>query len=128
MVGMLAAVPSSIEIFAARRLRHAELLKQHIGVGIFEIMPRVFLLGLEEYIAVGDLAGAFAAVEIELHDAVDPLQIAGKALQSVGELARNRRAFEARDLLKVSELRHFHTVAPAFPAEPPGPECRALPI
>ena len=34
----------------------------------------------------------------------------------------------AGDLLEISELRHFHAVAPAFPAKPPGAERRAFPI
>src|SRR5262249_60512946 len=39
-----------------------------------------------------------------------------------------RRAFESGDLLEIGELRHFHAVAPAFPAQPPGAKGRALPI
>ena len=44
------------------------------------------------------------------------------------QFAGNRRAFEAGELLKVSELRHFHAVAPALPAKPPGAECWRFPI
>ena len=40
----------------------------------------------------------------------------------------DRPALEARDLLEIGELRHFHAVAPALPAEPPGAERRALPV
>ena len=40
----------------------------------------------------------------------------------------DRRAFDARDLLEVSELADFHAVAPALPAQAPRAERRALPI
>ena len=108
--------------------RVAEVAEQHLGVGVLEIVPRVFLLGLQEDVAIGDLVGALAAVEVELEAVVDALQVHGEALEAVGELARDRRAFEARDLLEVGELRHLHAVAPALPAEPPGAERRALPV
>ena len=71
---------------------------------------------------------AVAAVEVEVVDAVDALHIHREPLEPVGQFARDRRAFEAGDLLEVGELRHFHAVAPAFPAEPPGAERRAFPV
>src|SRR6202035_2881534 len=74
------------------------------------------------------LVGALAAIEIEIVDAVDALHIHREPLQPVSELARDRRAFDARDLLKISELRHFHAIAPAFPAQPPRAERRAFPV
>ena len=91
-------------------------------------MPRIFLLGLQEDVAVGDLLVALAAVEVQVVDVVDALHIHGEPLQPVGQLAGDRRAFDAADLLEIGELRHFHAVAPAFPAEPPGAERRAFPI
>ncbi len=124
----LSIFPACIEIFFARAFGHLELLEQHRGVGMLEVVPRVFLLGLQEDIAVGHLIGAFAAVEVEIVDAVDALHVHRKAFEAVGEFTRHRRAFDARDLLEVSELRHFHTVAPAFPAEAPRAERRALPV
>ena len=104
------------------------MLEQHIGVGEFEIVPRIFLLGLQEHVAVADPLGALAAIEIEIVDAVDALHVHCKPLEAIGEFAGNRRAFDARDLLEVGELRHFHAVAPAFPAQSPGAERRAFPI
>ena len=98
------------------------------GIGEFEIVPGIFLLGLQEHVAVGHLLVALAAVEVQVVDVVDALHIHGEALQPIGQLAGNRRAFDAADLLKIGELRHFHAVAPAFPAEPPGAERRAFPI
>ena len=105
-----------------------EVAQQRRGVGVLEIEARIFLLGLQEHVAVGDLVGAVAAVEVEVVDVLDPLHVHRQPLEPVGQLARHRRAFEAGDLLKVGELRHFHAVAPAFPAEPPGAERRALPV
>src|SRR6202011_3224084 len=81
-----------------------------------------------EHVAIGDLVGALAAIEIEIVDAVDALHIHRKPLEPVGEFARDRRAFDARDLLKISELRYFHAVAPALPPEPPRAERRTFPI
>src|SRR4051794_28949154 len=91
-------------------------------------MPRILLFGLQEYIAIANLFGALAAVEVEIINAVDALHIHGKPLESVGEFTRDRRAFDARDLLEIGELRHFHAVAPAFPAQAPGAESRAFPV
>ena len=91
-------------------------------------MPGIFLLGLQEDVAIGDLLVALAAVEVQVVDVVDALHIHGEALQPVGQLAGDRRAFDAADLLEIGELRHLHAVAPAFPAEPPGAERRAFPI
>ena len=104
------------------------MAEQHLGVGVLEIVARVFLLGLQEDVAIGDLLRAVAAVEVEVVDVLDALHIHGEALEPVGQFARDRRAFEARDLLEIGELRHLHAVAPAFPAEAPGAQRRALPI
>ena len=99
-----------------------------LGIGILEIVARIFLLGLPEHLAIGDALGPGAAVEIEVEDIVDALHIHGEALEPVGELARDRRAVEPADLLEIGELRHFHAVAPHFPAQPPGAERRAFPV
>src|SRR5262245_26987127 len=120
--------PTGLDVFAAGRLRHPELLEQHLGFGKFEVVPRIFLLGLQEDVAVGDLLLTLAAVEVEIEDAVDALHIHRESLETVGQLPRDRRAFEARDLLKIRELRHLHAVAPALPAESPGTEGRAFPV
>src|SRR5690606_3404309 len=52
----------------------------------------------------------------------------GKSFKAIGNFARDRRAFKAGDLLEVSELAHFHAVAPAFPTETPGAKRRAFPV
>ena len=61
-------LPTRFEVSLAGGLSHAELFEQHVGVGIFEIVPQLFLLGLQEHVAIGHLLGALAAVEIELED------------------------------------------------------------
>src|SRR5262249_10641420 len=126
MPALVAVGPTGLEIALARALRHAELLEQHVGIGKFEIVPGIFLLGLQEYVAVGDFLCALATVEVEIHDAVAALKVAGEPLEPVGQFTRDRRTFEARDLLKIGELRDLHAVAPAFPAESPGAQSRAL--
>ena len=93
-----------------------------------KLWREIFLLGLQEDVAVGDLLVAVAAVEVEVVDVVDALHIHGEALEAVGQLAGDRRALEAGDLLEIGELRDLHAVAPALPAEAPGAERRALPV
>jgi hypothetical protein len=104
------------------------MLEQHRGVGDLEIVAGIFLLGLQEDIAVGHLLGAFAAVEVEIIDVVDALDIHRQTLEAIGQFARDGRAFDAADLLEIGELADFHAVAPAFPAKPPGAERRAFPV
>ena len=105
-----------------------EMPVQDRGVGELEIVAGIFLLGLQEDVAIGDLLVALAAVEVEVVDVVDVLDIHRQPLQPVGQLAGHRRAFDAADLLEIGELRDFHAVAPAFPAEAPGAQRRAFPV
>ena len=105
-----------------------EVPEQHRGVGMLEIVPGIFLLGLQEDLAIADLIVALAAVEVKVVDVVDALHIHGEPLEPVGQFAGDRRAFNAADLLEIGELRDFHAVAPALPAEPPGAEGGAFPV
>jgi hypothetical protein len=104
------------------------LFEQHRRVGEFKIVPRVFLLRLQKYVAVSYLLVVVAAVEVESEHIVYALHIHRQAFEPVCELARNRRAFESGDLLKICELGYFHSIAPAFPAKPPCAERRTLPV
>ena len=106
----------------------AEMIEQQLGVGVLEIVAGIFLLGLQEDVAIGDLVLALAAIEVEIEHAVDALHIHGEPLEPVGQLAGDGIAVEAADLLEIGELRHLHAVAPHLPAEPPGAERRALPV
>ena len=109
-------------------LRVAELAEQGLGVGVFEVVAGIFLLRLQENVAVGDAVVAIKAVEIEVVDILHALHIHGQTLQPIGQLARDRRAFDARHLLEIGELADFHAIAPAFPAKAPGAQRGALPV
>src|SRR6266516_1247060 len=67
--------PTGVDVVAASGLRHSELLEQHPGFGKFEIVARIFLLGLLENVAIGDLLLALTAVEVEVEEAVDALHV-----------------------------------------------------
>jgi len=101
-----------------------EVAVQHLGIGVFEIVGRVFLLGLEEDVAIGDAV----AVEVQVVDVLDALDVHGQALEAVGQLDRHGIALDAAHLLEVGELGHFHAVAPHFPAQAPGAQGRAFPV
>jgi hypothetical protein len=105
-----------------------EVAQQLFGVGVLEIVARILLFSLQEHIAIGDALIAIAAVEVEVVDVVDPLDVHGEALKPVGQLAGYRVAVDAADLLKICELRNFHAIAPHFPAQPPGAQRGAFPV
>src|SRR5262249_53900677 len=48
----------------------AEVLEQDLGIRELEVEARVLLLGLQEHVAVGELAGVLAAVEVQIEHAV----------------------------------------------------------
>src|SRR5262245_7252223 len=106
----------------------AEVLQQDVRIGVLKIEARVFLFGLQEHIAVGQLALIVAAVEVEIKYAIDALDVHRQTFETVGDLARYRIAVETADLLEVGELRHLHAIAPHLPAQSPGAEGWALPI
>ena len=65
----------------------AKMAKQQVDIGGFEIVPRIFLLGLFEDVAIGDARVAVLAVEVEVVDRIDALHIHREALQAVGEFS-----------------------------------------
>ena len=91
-------------------------------------MSRVFFLGLHEDIAIGQRDGCGRVVERHVHDVIDAQDIHCQTLKAVSELARNRAAIMAADLLEIGELRHFHAVTPNLPAQPPSAEGRGFPV
>src|SRR5262245_31964938 len=105
-----------------------EMLQQDFGVGVLEIEARILLLGLQEHVAVGQLALILSPIEVEVEHAVDTLHVHGEPLEAVGDFARDGIAVEAADLLKVGKLSDLHAIAPHLPAQAPGPQGRALPI
>src|SRR5690242_21872285 len=93
---LLAVRPAGGKILLARGFGHLELLEQHRGIGEFEIVPRIFLLGLQEHVTIGNLLIVGAAVEVEVVDVVDALHIHREPLEAICELAGHRRRSEER--------------------------------
>src|SRR3546814_6242369 len=102
----------------------AEPLEKLFSVSDLKIPFGKLALVFEEYIAIGHAL----IVEGEIIDVVDPLNIHGEPLKSVGQFARSRLAIEAAHLLDIGELRHFHAVAPDFPAKTPCAKRRRFPV
>ena len=100
------------------------MLEQNIGIGGLEIIMRKLHL-----IAMKDIAVADATpVKIKLKAVIRALHIHGQTLQPIGQFACNKLTINAADLLEIGKLRHFHAVAPHFPAKPPSAQSRAFPI
>ena len=102
----------------------AEQVEQARGIGHLEVPAAHLALVFEEHLTIGH-AGA---VELQIEDIVDALDVHRQPFEPVGEFARDRATIEAADLLEIGELGHLHPVAPHFPAEPPRTERRAFPI
>ncbi len=80
-----------------------------------------------EHIAIGNLAERAIGVN-QIVNRIDTLQVHGQSLQTIGDLAGNRIAFNAADLLEVGELGHLHAVEPDFPTQPPGTQRGRFPV
>ena len=82
-----------------------------------------------EYVAIGNGGAVGGRVVVdEVENAVLVLDIHRQTLQTISQLARNGFAVKAAHLLEIGELRHFHAVAPYFPAKAPCAKRRAFPI
>ena len=55
-------------------------------------------------VAVSHLLVAITTVEVKIVDAIHTLHVHRKPFETIGEFTGHRRAFDARDLLEVSEL------------------------
>src|SRR3546814_94903 len=75
----------------------AEPLEKLFSVSDLKIPFGKLALVFEEYIAIGHAL----IVEGEIIDVVDPLNIHGEPLKSVGQFARYRLAIEAAHLLEI---------------------------
>src|SRR3954452_20107467 len=106
----------------------AEMLGQAGGVGSLEVEFRKLALGPLEYLAVGDAPIPGRPIEVQIVDALDALDVHRQSFKAIGQLGRDRIAFDTADLLEIRELTDFHAVEPDLPAEAPGPQGRALPI
>src|SRR5271155_1281822 len=93
-------------------------------VGELEVIGGELAFGAPEHLAVGDPG----TVVVEVEDALDPLDIHCQPLEPVGQLGRDRVAFDPADLLEIGELADLHAVEPDLPAESPGAQGRALPV
>jgi hypothetical protein len=83
----VAVLLAGVEYVPALALGILEMALEDLRIGIFEIEAREFLLGLQEDVAIRHLVGAVAAVEIELIDVVDALDIHGEALEAISQLS-----------------------------------------
>ena len=101
----------------------AEMAEQHVDVGQFEVVTRLFDFILMVDVAVGD-AGCPGQVEHRF----DVLQVHRQAFETVGDFAEHRFARQAADFLEVGELGDFHAVQPDFPAQTPGTQRRRFPV
>ena len=97
--------------------------EQEIDVAVFEVVGALLLLVLQVDVAIAEALGPLQVVDV-----VDALQVHRQALEAVGDLAGDRLAVDAADLLEVGELRDLHAVQPDLPAEAPGAERRVLPV
>ncbi len=105
----------------------AEGGQQEVDVAVLEVVGALLHLVLVEHVAVPQWP-IFAGRIDEVEDVLDALQVHRQALQAVGDLAGDRLAVDAADLLEVGELRHFHAVEPDFPAQAPGAQRRVFPV
>src|SRR5205807_6907612 len=65
---------------------------------------------------------------VEIEYAVHALHVHRQALKPVCQLTGDRGAFKSCDLLEIGELRYFHAVAPAFPAQSPRAQRWRFPV
>ena len=95
---------------------------------MLEIVGRLLPLVLQEHVAIGQRHVGIGAVVRQVVDRLLVEQVHGQPLETVGDLPGHEIDLDATHLLEIGELRDLHTVAPDFPAQPPGAERRALPV
>jgi len=97
--------------------------EQEIDIAVLEVVGRLLDLVLVIYVAIRQPLGPHQVVH-----AFHALQIHREALQTVGDLAGDRLAVDAANLLEIGKLGDFHPVQPHLPAQPPGAERRIFPV
>ena len=75
-----------------------------------------------------DIAILHATRPLEIVDVVDALQDHRQTFEAIREFGRNGRQLDATGLLKVRELRNLEAVEENLPTNPPGADCRRLPV
>ena len=113
---------------SAFRLGIFEVPQRGIGIANIEIPTRIFGFGLTEYIAVSEANRRSGTVERYVHNVVDFKDMHGQSFQTIGDLARNRSAIVAANLLEIGELRDFHSITPDFPSQSPRAKRRTFPV
>ena len=116
IVGVIVFIPSVAFLMA--------LLEKHFRIGIFKIVVRIFDFVLMENIAVRHTV----SVKIQIINVFNALNIHCQTFQTVRQFGANRGTFKTAHLLEIGKLRHFHTVAPNFPAQAPSTQCRTFPV
>ncbi len=101
----------------------AKCAQQKIHIAVLEVVGGLLDLVLVVHVTVSHAIGPGQVI-----DAFHALQIHCQTFQPVGDLAGDRPAVDAADLLKIGELGDFHAVQPDFPAQPPRAQRRVLPV
>ena len=109
--------------FLRFRFKFGKQVQEHVHVGLFKIV-----CGLLHFLAVMYLAIGNRIVPHEIIHIVDPLQIHGYTLQTIGQLNGDRSQFHTPSLLKIRKLCDLHAVKPHFPPQAGRTECGGLPV
>ncbi len=109
-------------------LAGVEAMEHFFHVGVLEVVGALFHLVLVVDIAVGDRSAVGAVGPDQVVNVVAVLQVHAEPLQTVGDFAQHRPAFQAAGLLEIGELGDFHAVEPDFPAQAPGAQGRRFPV
>src|SRR6267154_6761357 len=92
-------------------------------IAAVETVGRKLLLFREANVAV-----ALVLRPAEIVDALDTLKERAYPLKPVGQLDRDGVQVNSTALLEVGELRNLQPVEQDLPTDPPGAECRRLPV
>ena len=109
-------------------LAGVETVEHFFHVGVFEVVGALLHLVLVVDVTVGHRLAVRAVGPDQVVDVVAVLQVHAQALETVGDLAQHRAAFQATGLLEVGELGHFHAIEPDFPAQAPRAQRRRFPV
>ena len=91
-------------------------------------MARIFFFGLTEDVAVFQRNRSVWIVEWHIHHVIHAKDIHRQTFEAVGQFARDRFTVVTANLLEIGELRHFHAIAPNFPAKAPRTQGRGFPV
>src|SRR5580700_8269932 len=105
------------------RFVQIELLADGCRVRVIEAVSRKLLFLREPYLAISH---SWRPAHVE--HVIDALQIRRDAIESVGELHRNRVEILPAALLEISELRDLLTIEQHLPANSPSAQSRRLPV